>query len=91
LREAIFEKDIMLKKDKEKCIRKLWREKRPNNPSDDDMFGFFCSLRKEHYELTVWDKQRRDPWQTIHCWLIDEERKLTKVKKPSKKPQQPKP
>jgi len=74
----------MLKKDIEKRVRQLWRENRPINPTDSDMSIFYTKLRKEHYELTVWCRMS-DPWQSIHCWLIDEERKIKRLKNKSQK------
>ena len=67
----------MKKKEIEKRVRQLWREKRPQQPTSEDMFGFFCELRSQNVELTIFGKSG-DPWQTIHCWLNDEEKKLEK-------------
>ena len=68
----------MRKKEKEKRVRALWRERRPDKPDDNDMFWFFCWLQKNHYELTVWAGLKGDPWQTIHPWLLEEEDIITR-------------
>lgn len=71
----------MQKKEIEKRVRQLWREKRPQQPTDEDMFVFFSKLQNQNGELTIFGGRRgmnSDPWQTIHCWLLDEERKLGK-------------
>ncbi len=67
----------MQEKEIEKRVRQLWRKKRPQQLTDNDMFSFFCDLKSENVELTIFEESG-DPWQTIHCWLLDEEKKLGK-------------
>ena len=70
----------MRKREKEKHVRTLWRERRTNNPNENDMFSFFCWLKKNHYEFTVWCRMN-DPWQDIHTWLLKEEKKIKRENK----------
>lgn len=61
---------------------RLWRQRRSDNPTDTDMFTFFAWLQKKYPNIVAPAAWRgRDPWQTIHCWLIQEEQKITKEKK----------
>jgi hypothetical protein len=65
----------MLKQEIEKRVRQLWRERRPKQPTGEDMFAFFCELQNESPELTTFPNSG-DPWQTMHCWLLDEEKEI---------------
>jgi len=68
----------MTKREKEKKVCSLWRDKRPQNPDGNDMFFFFCWLKKECFELTVWNHMKGDPWQEIHVWLLKEEERIAR-------------
>lgn len=65
----------MRKKEVEKRVRELWRKERPQQPTEDNMYEFFTKLLKTNPELTIFTgkKGMSDPWQTIHCWLLEEE------------------
>lgn len=61
-----------------KIIWQEWSKYRPSisangNINGGDMFTFFCVLSSTMPELTKF-RARGDPWQIIHCWLLEYER-----------------
>ncbi len=65
-------------RDKEKQVRRMRRDIRPENPTSNHMFGFFCELKEAHSELIPLGR-KKDPWQAVHAWLETEERKIKKT------------
>ena len=67
----------MLQKEAKALILKEWEKQPFNKRSDDDMFFFFCKIQSTKPSLVIF-KTKGDPWQTVHCWLIEAERKRNK-------------
>ena len=51
-----------------------WRKQSQNRRTENDMFSFFGELSSNMPELLCF-KSGSDPWQNIHSWLIEDERK----------------
>lgn len=65
-------KRILIKKAKEE-IQRAWKLWDGDKADDNSMFFFFGWLsRFRPYFLTF--RSKGDPWQTVHCWLIQFER-----------------
>lgn len=81
--EDCFEKKpkkrILVKKAKSE-IQRAWELWEGDKTSDLSMFTFFGWLtRYRPYFLTY--RGRGDPWQTVHCWLIQHEGKKKRESK----------
>ena len=65
-------KKRLLKKTARQEIQRAWQLWGGDKTRDNAMFEFFCWLNRHRpYFLTF--RHKDDPWQTVHCWLIQYE------------------
>ena len=53
-------------------VSRRWNKLPPEEHTEHHMFNFWTELWQEHPDIFQWDEMG-DPWQTVHCWLLEEE------------------